>query len=72
MALTKWDVVKPTLGELARSAGFVHLAYVTLVTRSDAGVMPFAIVYDWEPGRGDGILCEVGNGNASVAASFIL
>jgi hypothetical protein len=34
--------------------------------------MPLAIVYYWEPVRGDWILCEVGKGNASVAASFIL
>lgn len=68
----QWDVVKPTLGELVRSAGFVNLAYVTLTTRSGSGVMPLAIVYYWEPGRGDWILCEVGKGNASVAASFIL
>ena len=72
LVFRQWDVVKPTLGELVRSEGFVNLAYVTLTTRSGAGVMPLAIVYYWEPGRGDWILCEVGKGNASVAASFIL
>lgn len=64
-------MVRPNPEDLVAANGNVVFAYVTLLARSSAQPLPLAVVYYWEPGREDWVLCEIAKGNSTHAASFI-
>jgi hypothetical protein len=68
----QWYVVRPTAEDLVKASGVVQFAHVALMARSGPHALPLVLVYYWEPGRADWVLCEVTKGNSAVRASFIL